>query len=327
MPRPSLGTAAKLLTGVALLAVLVWQVDIAKVGALLRRTDPLLFIGATCAAGIGLAAQALRWSIVARELTPVLSLRDALIGVYEGQFVNQIMPAMIGGDAVRALRAYDAGATAGRAILGVLLDRAFGLLFIALIVIATFALSAAPVVAAPVFQFITIAAGLVVAGALALAIVGPLVATLSLPHWLAALASVIAGFATIARRPIAMLQLAAAMLVAAAGLAAGIALSARAIGVTLSPVDAIVVLTGIVIAGAIPLSVGGWGLREGATVLLLKAAGVEAAAAVSLAILFGLALTVLGIAGGAVWLTSGYRRVDRATGLGELKRAATGAPP
>jgi len=323
--RLSSGAIAKAFIGAGLLAVLVWQVDGAKVWALLRGADLALFGAATLSVGIGLAGQAARWAVIAAVLTPPLGLRNALVGVLEGQFVNQIMPAMIGGDAVRALRAYDSGAEPGRAILGVILDRALGLLFVAVIVVATITLSRSPVVGSPSFRIIAVVAAIVVAGAAAVALIGPLIVTLGLPRWFAPLASVIDGFARVVRSPKAMVAMCGATAVTTCGLAGGIALCGKAIGVALAPVDAIVVLTGMVIAGALPLSIGGWGLREGATVLLLTSAGIDAAAATSLAILFGLALTALGLVGAIVWVLAGYRRFDRSAGLSKLRRAASEA--
>jgi uncharacterized membrane protein YbhN (UPF0104 family) len=322
MLRLSPGTIAKAVIGAILLVVVIWQVDGGKVWTLLKGTDPGLFALATLSAGIGLAGQAVRWAAIAAVLKPPLGLRNAMVGVFEGQLVNQVMPAMIGGDAVRALRAYDSGAEPGRAILGVILDRALGLLFVALIVVATFAVSHSPAVVSQPFKVIAVIAAFVVVGAGAMALLGPLIVSLGLPRWIAPLASVIDGFARVVRSPGAMVVMCGAMAVTTCGLAGSIALCAKAIGITLAPVDAIVVLTGMVIAGAVPLSIGGWGLREGAAVLLLTSAGVDAAAATSLAILFGLSLTALGLVGAVVWVLAGYRRFDRAAGLSKLRRAA-----
>jgi len=51
-----------------------------------------------------------------------------------------------------------------------------------------------------------------------------------------------------------------------------------------------------------PVSLAGWGLREAAMVVVLAGFGVSAAAALAISVLMGLALIVLGLPGGLIWL-------------------------
>lgn len=55
------------------------------------------------------------------------------------------------------------------------------------------------------------------------------------------------------------------------------------------------------------VSNGGWGLREGLMVVALGLAGVPPDAALSVSILFGLAMIVAGLPGGVLWLSAGGR--------------------
>jgi len=62
----------------------------------------------------------------------------------------------------------------------------------------------------------------------------------------------------------------------------------------------------------VPISFGGWGIREIAFVYLLGAAGVSAEAALSLSIAFGLLRVLVGIIGGLAWVVAndGHFHVD-----------------
>ena len=55
----------------------------------------------------------------------------------------------------------------------------------------------------------------------------------------------------------------------------------------------------------IPISFGGWGIREGVAFVLYPASGVEIETALAVSILFGVVMIIVGLIGGTVWLFSG----------------------
>jgi len=69
------------------------------------------------------------------------------------------------------------------------------------------------------------------------------------------------------------------------------------------------------LVATIPVSIAGWGMREGAMVAALGVLGVSTSGAVTLSVLFGLGLIVVGMVGGIAWLTSGERRLLNASEL------------
>ncbi len=60
----------------------------------------------------------------------------------------------------------------------------------------------------------------------------------------------------------------------------------------------------VMVASAIPISVAGWGVREGAMVAALGLVGVGEAQAFAISLLLGLMLIVAGLPGGLLWLRS-----------------------
>ncbi|MBH5368035.1 flippase-like domain-containing protein [Bradyrhizobium sp. CNPSo 4016] len=89
----------------------------------------------------------------------------------------------------------------------------------------------------------------------------------------------------------------------------------------LSALDAFVLVPLVIMAAAVPLSIGGWGIREGAMVGALGLVGIASDKALAISILLGLGNLVVGVIGGAVWLlaperaTYGAERADAAAPL------------
>jgi len=59
----------------------------------------------------------------------------------------------------------------------------------------------------------------------------------------------------------------------------------------------------VVLAQVLPISVGGWGVREAAAVALLAMAGVDAASALLVSITFGVLIFLATLPGILFWLT------------------------
>lgn len=76
--------------------------------------------------------------------------------------------------------------------------------------------------------------------------------------------------------------------------------AAQAVGVTLTPGAALFLLPLTLTVMVLPLSINGWGLREGAAALLWPMAGIEPAAAVAASVVFGLSAILAALPGIAV---------------------------
>ena len=64
-----------------------------------------------------------------------------------------------------------------------------------------------------------------------------------------------------------------------------------------------IVLPVVVLGASVPISFAGWGVREGAMVLMLGKMGISSADALALSIVLGLVLMSVSILGGFVWLS------------------------
>ena len=84
--------------------------------------------------------------------------------------------------------------------------------------------------------------------------------------------------------------------------------AARAVGADLPLLYSLYLVSPVVLLTVIPISIAGWGVREGAMVVAFGYAGLAQSDGLIVSLLFGFGYLVLGIAGGLVWvLTSNGR--------------------
>jgi uncharacterized membrane protein YbhN (UPF0104 family) len=74
--------------------------------------------------------------------------------------------------------------------------------------------------------------------------------------------------------------------------------------INVSLLDLLILLQPVFFLSMLPISISGWGVREGATVLALGFVGVSAEESLSISIVFGLALILISLPGGVIWLFS-----------------------
>jgi len=242
-----------------------------------------------------------RWRITAERIGLDLSAMEALREYYLAQVVNQTLPGGIIGDAGRVVRArHRAGLlVSGQAVvfervagqMGLLAVLVFGLVFS--LVIATgfiwpewlgdYALS---------LFWISALIPLLVLGTLK--IMGPRAD---------AIRRFVSSFrhAVLARDVV--LQQSAMSLGTALCNVAAFALCAAAIGLSLPLVVSITLVPLILFSMLIPLSVGGWGIREGAAALVFPVFGATASQGLATSVAFGLVFLVTVLPGlFVIWL-------------------------
>lgn len=293
---------AKAVVTASLLAVVFRNVDPAPVVARLAGMTWIWAAAAAAAMASQLALTALRWSMVCRLLHIALPRMQALRLMLIGGFFGQTLPSGLGGDAVRAWLLARAGPGMRSAISAVLCDRLFAMAVLLALVCAT-----APLylyrIASPEAR-----AGLPVALAVLAAGMGLSVALG--PSLLSRLGRFALGEAThltllelrrvLFGSSVSLWLFALALLVHAALVFSCFAL-ARALGVSIAVLDCVAIVPLIMLASAIPISIAGWGVREGAMVAGLGLLDVPAEVALAISIAFGLLQLALYLPGGLLW--------------------------
>lgn len=288
-PRPGrrwLLLSIQSIVTVGLLALL-WQV--ADGGAALEALATAN-VGWMLAAVLALTLHTLlaaeRWRITADALGLPLTRRLAVREYYLAQLVNSTVPGGVVGDASRAVRSRG---PAGLAVAAqaVVVERFAGqVALLATMAIAVTATTLAPSGFTWPGWMLGLAASITLAS---LALGGVLLAARWLPGRVGPRMAELSRTAAIALvgRSVVVAQLALSAGTTACILIAFWA-SAASVGLSLPFVAVVTLVPLILLTMLVPISIGGWGLREGAAAALLPLAGATASASLAASVVFGL---------------------------------------
>jgi uncharacterized membrane protein YbhN (UPF0104 family) len=264
------------------LALLLWRaVDWGEAWALLSGARPVPLLVAAVLLSVQTLLSALRWRLTTGRLGITLPLGHAIREYYLSQVVNQSLPGGILGDAGRAIRAREqAGLLASsKAVLFERIAGQIGLFILLLIALLANALHPRGLTWPP-------------AVAIAIWVALACIAGLALFVYFTR-TSGLAGFHhAILARTVWPAQAALSIGTALCNIAA-FACAAAAVGAPLPAIVAAALIPMILFAMVLPLSISGWGLREGAAAALFPLAGLSASAGLAASIAFG--LTFLGV--------------------------------
>jgi len=309
--RAWLWLGAKAAVSIALLVYLLLRVDWPQTVRVVRQANtvmigvaPLFYLGA-------LWLGAARWRLVLADSGIHYSGGQAYRAYLVGQLYNILLPGAIGGDLVRiGMCAKSTACSVPEATASVLLERASGMIaLLAFLVCVTLlpsfgnALSGSEL-AIPLIRGVALGTGaaliLLVAGRRALAgwVLRRPTTRVWRPIQLAVRLLSNVRWTTLA----AVLFLAA--LFQMCDIAASYVLS-RAIGLELPFATFFLVMPIVYLATALPISLGGLGVREGTLTLLLSQFGVDPSDAILLAFLFYLSRVCIAALGGLVQLFGG----------------------
>src|ERR1700761_8961414 len=132
--RRFLLSAIKILVSAALLYLALRKVNFADLAARIDLTSAVWLALAVALTFLQIFVGVLRWRIVGAECGAPLPLRQAMRYNVIGTFFNQTLPSSIGGDAVRLWLVARAGAGWRAATYSIFIDRAVGLIALALII-------------------------------------------------------------------------------------------------------------------------------------------------------------------------------------------------
>ncbi|WP_232839172.1 lysylphosphatidylglycerol synthase transmembrane domain-containing protein [Streptomyces triticisoli] len=315
---PALRTHFGTVAGVAILAVLMWRLGTGVFLEGLRRIDAPTLLTAL---GIGLVTtvfSAWRWQLVARGLRIRLPLGPAVADYYRALFLNAALPGGVLGDVHRAVRHGQSAGDMGRGVRTVVLERVAGQ--VALAVTGVIVLLTLP---SPVREETRNLAPLLVLGA-----AGALAVVLALRMNRAPSRRGRALRRTLGEAREGLLSrrngpgVALSSLTVLTGHVAMFVVAAHIAGST-APVLVLLPLAVLaLLAMGLPLNVGGFGPREGATAWAFGAAGLGASTGLAVAVVYGVLCLVASLPGALVLVARWY------TGMraGSPTRTAEPAP-
>ncbi|MFF9407591.1 YbhN family protein [Streptomyces anandii] len=310
-------------SGVAILAVLLWRLGTGVFLQGLRRIDVPTLVAALAVGLVTTVFSAWRWQLVARALRIRLPLGAAVADYYRALFLNAALPGGVLGDVHRAVRHGQSAGDIGRGVRAVVLERVAGQITLAVTGAAVLLTLPSPV-RADARQFAPLAA-LAAAGVFAVL----LALRMNRP-------SSRGGRAV--RRTLGELRegllsrrngpgVALSSVVVLAGHVVMFVVAARVAG---SPAPVAVLLPLAVlalVAMGLPLNVGGFGPREGATAWAFGAAGLGASTGLAVAVVYGVLSFVAALPGALVLVARWYTGLRARTASAAPSGAYSDEPP
>lgn len=259
--------------------------------------------------------QTFRWQGILDALGVGIPFRKALPIVLIGVFFAQLLPASIGGDAARIWKLRGVGVPMAKAFNSVVLDRVSALLAVVLISFMGLSVlfdllpssemrsSVLGVLVAAVCGLLALvlAARVPVLGRVLIRILGNRLGCL-LNGGIRDASTIFLYprtlFITLALSVFIQLAISGAIWILAVGVGAGIGI-----------IKCAVLVPFVILASMLPISIAGWGVREGAMVFAFGFAGVDVTAALTISVLFGVVLAATGLPGGLLLLYENRQRV------------------
>lgn len=319
--RRRIAQAALTLT---LLLLIVLFVDIQHLVQLLRRMNPTDGVLALVLLFVQNDLATRRWTTMLRAFQKGPSYFRLLRIQYAALFAQLFLPTAVGAAAVRAGLLFKHGTPLGIALNSVVIDRVVAFCGLALLAILFM-----PAIAA----FVSVGADVLTAGFVILSamICASLVAVAALrlrplTFWLALanrtparhLLEPFERSASEIRSPVRLLAAFSLSLAGQITAIAAIFVLAQGGGLHVGLVDCILVMPPVMLLSALPISIAGWGVREGAMVVGFGLLGVTREAALALSIQFAVLGYVSAAPGALAWIAEvgwGIRRLGRAERL------------
>jgi len=300
MNRSLLYFILKLAVSALLIGLIAWNFDIGASAERLTQLKPGPVLLAVLVLLALLINNVIRWRVVMVAIHAVLDFWTTFRLLYIGIFFNQTLPSSVGGDAFRMYLGRKEGLPLAGAINGVMLERVATLSGLILLVIVTQPLLLSRIGDNPAKFVFPVLAVLAVIG------IGTLMLLDRFPERFRK-HKLIRGFAHLATDTKKLfLSPARAILAIGFGVTGNILIAvatfllAQSLGVQVTLLDCLVLMPPVILITTIPISIAGWGLREGAMVAAFAFVGVPEGDAFVLSILFGLLNIIVSLPGGLI---------------------------
>ena len=289
-------TLARIAISCALLGLLLWIVDLNALRNAVAEVPLVIILGATLAIASTLFPFAWRWQILSRANGVDLKFADALLATTNSYFFNQVLVSTVGGDAYRVLYLTRRQNKLGAALSSVLADRLVGLFGLLVLVII-----GQPILAWASDSQTVRTMAIVVGFAILVSLVILRLMPLHLLRGRSRLSEPLLNALELLRSPTQQQALTHGLLLAIVGqllLCTSVWLLAQGLGLDISWWLVLFGFPPAYFISLIPITIGGWGTREGAMVTTMTLLGITTASALALSVLFGLCMLLTGLMGG-----------------------------
>lgn len=287
-----------------LFGAVLYVVNLAEMLDTIASTQPAAWLLALLLFATQVDLSATRWALAIEALAGRQPHHRLLVYTYMGQFAGLFLLASVGGAAVKAWMAHRDGVPAADAISSVVIDRFLAMAsLLVLAVVATPFLMISVIEANAVRDLAAVSVPLALAGLALSAIVWRFRVLESALEW-PYLGPVLRYLLDVLRQTARMRFLALGIGVSVLcqlTMIVTVFVLARGAGIRLDLIDCFLVLPPVMLVAALPISIAGWGVREGAMVVGLGLVGVAQEHALALSIQFGAVGVLVGLVGGLAW--------------------------
>lgn len=308
----------KLLISGALIVFVLSKIDMATAKARIMQVEP----GFLVLAALGFISQyvlcAVRWRAVLMPLGGRIAVPRIIHLFYIGAFFHQTLPASVGGDAVRAYLTYRDGLGLRVSVSGIMLERVCTITALVLLVAVTqpFFLPQVGAETGTWMVYVVVGAvAFVIGGIVFLSLLDRIPETYRRWRVISALAKLAADTRALFFSPVAAARALGWAVAGHITLSIAVYLLARGLQLPISLLDSLALFPPVLLMTALPISIAGWGVREGSMVFAFGLIGIGTSDALVLSVLYGLLTLFLALPGGILWLTSGARSKDVARQL------------
>ncbi len=316
MRRILLSTAKILISG-ALLYLALRKVDLSELFSRLTATSLLWIAVAIAVTFLQIFVGVVRWREISAECGAPLELGRAMRYNVIGAFFNQTLPSAIGGDAVRLWLVARAGAGWRAATYSIFVDRAIGLVALAIVVVASLPWSYELITDPHGRSALLLVDFAALAGGVGFLIFGALkwswLKTWWATHHIHACAVIANRVIFNAKRGPIVAILSLLVHVLAVVIAWCVV---QSIAAPVSFGQTFLLIPPIMLITLMPISIAGWGVREATMGLAFGFAGLSANEGVNVSLLFGAVLFIVGAIGGLVWILSAEKAAKGSASLG-----------
>ncbi len=300
---------------IALSGALIWyfigKSDLGAVMESLRQVDAATVVAVLALFLAQMVLVAWRWSALLRlvGVGKGFSFHEIVRTVWSATFFNTTLVSSVGGDAFRLWTIVRAGNPLGKSVNSIFLDRLTALMALMILIAISLPYVMELIADEAAFLSYTLLIAAFLAGFAALFHADRLPRRIQ--HWrlVRGLANLAADTRRLSLHMDNLLPVAALSLLVHILNIFVVYVLARGLEIGISFLDCFFLVPPVILAMTLPISIAGWGVREGAMIVALGLIGVSQESALVLSILFGLGITLAALPGGVIWLFSRNRTV------------------
>lgn len=304
----------KLLISIGVLTVIFTNVNLLQFSTIIRGLEPVFFLSALAVQLVLSVVQSERWRIILLAGKVRTRSVGAWLNVMIGLCFNQVLPSSVGGDAIRIYNAKSLGL--GMALRSILIDRLIALFTLSILSFFICSIFYLDGVNQPHLELMLGLELLFIFSCVLLVYATPIVGKISgmtalnlnpfhsFSHQLKSVVLVPSKLFSVLSMSFVIhffVSISAILLFIGVGVETDL--------VTLGAIFALINLFSV-----IPISFGGWGIREGVAFVLYPVSGVEIETVLAVSILFGVVMMIVGLIGGTVWLLNGDKAKELRSG-------------